>query len=116
MITMEPFEYDKYDRAKKRMKQIKGFYSHVKVYLIVNVLIILARIYAGNYINFDAQDEGFRDWLNWNIMLTPILWGIVLLIHGISVNRFKLKLFKDWEDKKIKEYIDKENNTHEHWD
>ena len=33
-------ESERYKRARKRLDQIKGFYRHLLIYLVVNILII----------------------------------------------------------------------------
>ncbi len=40
-------EEQKYIRAKKKVKSIKGFYVHLTVYLLVNAFILLAQALSG---------------------------------------------------------------------
>lgn len=82
-----------YDRARKRVRQIKGFYIHVTVYVLVNALLI-----ALNLGNSRSQI-----WFLW-----PLLgWGIGLAAHGISVFGFGRMWGPEWEERKIKEIIEK---------
>ena len=93
---MEPFN-DKniqYERAKKRVKAIKGFYIHAMVYVLVNGLILLLKFQKNDDIEFH----------DWGIGL----WGIGLLIHGLSVFLPNFIFGKDWEEKKIRELMDKD--------
>lgn len=101
-------EYQKYERAKKRVKEIKGFHNHLLAYLIVNIFLIVGRLVVLQYVDFENKDEGFQDWMAWNTYLMPILWGIGLMIHGLVVFKLKGQYFKNWEEKKIKEIMDNE--------
>jgi uncharacterized ion transporter superfamily protein YfcC len=95
---------NKYERAKKQVENEKGWYTHLSVYLVINFLLQL--FYAGVF------DSGsFTQYFPWWVKLTtPFFWGLSLLVHWIYV--FKgakiSKPFKKWEERKIQEYIDKE--------
>ncbi len=91
----------KYRQAKKRVQEEKGFYSHLTAYVIVNIFLL--------FINSDFIDEGFNNWLNWNLYLTPFLWGIGLFIHWIKVFNPNVIFSKQWEERKIKEIMDKDD-------
>jgi hypothetical protein len=85
-----------YQRAKRRVGQIRGFYVHATVYLLVNVLLIGINLLTS------------RDHI-WFIF--PLLgWGIGLLAHGLSVFGLVGFLGSDWEDRKIKEIVDKQRS------
>ncbi|MAQ75107.1 MAG: histidine kinase [Aquimarina sp.] len=90
----------KYERARKRVEQEKGFYGHLTAYIIINIALIL--------VNLDMKDILIEK-LRLQIFITPLLWGIGLLIHGLVVFGKGFKLFKNWEEKKIKELMDKDD-------
>ena len=90
----------KYERAKKRVEQEKGFYGHLTAYIIINVALLI--------MNLDLEFV-FVDQLRWHILATPLLWGIGLLIHGLVVFGKGFTVFKNWEEKKIKELMDKDD-------
>ena len=92
----------KLERAKKRVKQIKGYYKHLMVYIIVNIILI-----AMEYINLDEGEVFFR----FSNFQTAFFWGIGLLFHTINVFGKDFFLGNDWEEKKIKELMDKNQNT-----
>jgi amino acid transporter len=98
-------ETSKYERAKKRVEAIKGFYSHAIVYAIFTFIIIFIK---NDFIVTIRVPEDAVNWLNWNIILTPLLWGIVLLIHGIYAFRYTPRFLKKWETRKIREFIKNE--------
>ena len=61
-----------YEEAKKRVEAKKGFYSHLVVYICVNILLIIIWAFASG--------GGFP----WFVF--PLVgWGIGLLFHGLGV-------------------------------
>lgn len=100
---MEDPREERYQRAKKRMEEIKGFYTHLVVYLIINVFIILAQIGVFNEGWYGLEFPG------WAVFTTPFFWGIGLFFHGLYVFTNNFSFFKKWEERKIKEYMDKED-------
>ncbi|HEY9184631.1 MAG TPA: 2TM domain-containing protein [Salegentibacter sp.] len=90
-----------YKNAQKRVKDIKGFYVHLLVYLFINIAIFIV----------STRDEGFINGLSdiWNYS-TAFFWGIGLFAHWASVFGPNVLLGKDWEERKIKELMDKEKN------
>ncbi len=102
-----------YEKAQARVKELKQFYKHLVTYILVNVVLLA---FSGR-ITFILLGKGalgnpeFLEWVNWNILGTPIIWGIGLLIHAIVVfkpNLFKFSFFKRWEERKIKEFIEQD--------
>lgn len=84
----------KYQRAKKRVEALKGFYVHITIYLIMIPVFI--------YLNF--RSTGFP----WAIF--PIVgWGFGVMGHAMEVFNYNPFLGKDWEERKMKEFMDKEN-------
>ncbi len=108
---MENTKYTKYEEALKHVKKIRGFHKHVLVYFIINIILLVLKrkaiIFVLNETTID--DPGFLHWMNVEIIGTPILWGIGLLIHGLYVYRHKFSFFKGWEERKIKELMNKDS-------
>ena len=106
---METSKEKKYVRAQKKVEAIKRFYKHLRVYIIINVLLILLRIKIFNFFS-DGDFSGvqFESWLDWNTYGTAALWGVGLLLHGLYVFQYKFKFFKNWEERKIKEILEKD--------
>ena len=86
-------EDEAYHRAKTRVEALKGFYTHLAVFICVNVLL--------GVINYLTSPGGW--WFYW----ITIFWGFGLLIHGMSVYT-QGKFSKSWEEKKIREYMEEE--------
>ena len=99
---MENYDEIKYQEATKRVKKIKGFYTHLTVYIVVNIMIII--------VNVQNLDEG-ESFLKFKTFSTALFWGIGLAAHGLSVFLPSLIMGKDWEEKKIKELMEKEKNN-----
>lgn len=84
---------ERYLRAKKQVENLKAFYIHLTVYILVNTMLTILNLVTNpSYLWF----------------LFPLVgWGIGLLIHGISfisIGRFGAA----WEERKIKEYMDRD--------
>lgn len=92
----------KYQQALKRVKRIKGFYSHLMVYIVINTMLLIVK-----YKNIDVN-ENFWSWQTFN---TIFFWGIGLVAHGLSVFLPSFMMGKDWEERKIKELMEKEKST-----
>lgn len=108
---MENLNEEKYARAQKRVKDIKDFYSHLVVYLVVNLLLILAQmgIFREGLAGVKFEIPSFT------YFTTPFFWGIGLFFHGLHAFKHKLGIFKSWEERKIKEYMEKEDNEFNEW-
>ncbi|RUA12058.1 MAG: hypothetical protein DSY82_02235 [Flavobacteriia bacterium] len=91
-------KYDDYLRAKKHVKEVKGFYIHLAVYLLVN-----AYIFFNSMRHMHFEDIGF-----W--MFSPgFFWGIGLIFHAYGVFGKNLLFSKEWEERKIREFMEKDN-------
>lgn len=95
---------EKLYRAQKRVQEIKQFYKHLVVYILFNLIFIGRRIYKDIVYRDESFFEAFLDVDNYNLFFW---WGVGLFFHAIKVFG-KSKLFsKDWEERKIKEYMNK---------
>lgn len=91
-------EQQSYVRAQKRVKEIKGFYSHLIVYCVVISAII--------YINLTFSPQFHWFWFSLSG------WGLGLFIHWFAIFGFNmLGIGKDWEERKIKEFMNQNNTT-----
>ncbi|WP_405605210.1 2TM domain-containing protein [Polaribacter sp. Asnod1-A03] len=101
-------EEQNYIKAKKRVKKIKGFYIHLIVYVLVNIflsgIIIFGLSHSG-----DSIDEILS---NFGVYSTWLFWGIGMFFHWLGVFGFNSIGFgSDWEEKKIKEMMEKDETT-----
>jgi hypothetical protein len=95
---MIPREQENYDRARRRVQKLKGFYAHFAVYIIINAALLLTIFLAVDHENF------------WQIghFFTPIFWGVGLLLHGLNAYDYSPLLGRKWEERKIKELMDRD--------
>ncbi len=96
----------RYKKAQKRIKDIKGFYAHFSIYIIVNLFISGLIIYGES--NDDIDVTIFPVTI-FGVYSTWLFWGIGVFFHWLGVFGFKNILGKSWEDKKIKELMEEEN-------
>ncbi len=87
---------EKYKRARNKVKELKGFYSNLTSYIIINLFLLIVNLITSPN----------RLWFYW----VTIFWGIGIAIHAFSVFGKKRILGDEWEEKKIKEYMDKDKN------
>ena len=107
METNKYAKEDRYLKAKKKVESIKGFYWHLAVYIIINGFITISKT-----IRNIADGESLIDSLfDIGTLFIWIPWGIGVLIHGLVVfEAFSFLLGKNWEERKIKELMEKESN------
>lgn len=97
------FESDeRYLKAVKRVEDIKGFYGNLAAYIVVNTgLIILNLVTSPDQI-----------WFIW-----PLLgWGIGVAFHGMRVFNYMPFLGREWEEKKMKQFMDAEKRNGNTWE
>ncbi|MBM7691395.1 hypothetical protein JOC77_000800 [Peribacillus deserti] len=85
---------EQYLKAKKRVQNLKAFYLHAAVYVLVNIMLL--------FINL-SSDAG-----NWWFVYPLCGWGIGLIVHGLSTVVFG-NFGSEWEERKIKEYMNKQD-------
>ncbi|NKI32732.1 2TM domain-containing protein [Croceivirga thetidis] len=87
----------KYIKAKERVDELKKFYGNLTSYVLV-----ISGLAAVNY------------WINgWSYMWflwAAFGWGIGLFFHAINTFRINPFFGKNWEERKIKELMDKDKN------
>ncbi len=80
-----------YERARKRVQQIKGFYAHLIAYVLVNTLLVVLSLASG------------EPWSFW-----PLLgWGIGIVAHALTVFGAGRVLGTDWEQRQIRKLMDR---------
>jgi len=92
----------KYQEVQKRVKKIKGFYTHAAIYLLVNIMIVIINIQ-----NLEPGESYFK----LENFFTAFFWGLGLLTHALSVFLPNIILGSNWEEKKIKELMEKDKQN-----
>lgn len=91
--TPQSTENGAYEKAVKRVKELKGFYGNLISYCIVIPFLIIVNLMTSPH----------EIWFYW-----PMLgWGIGLLAHGMSV----FAIGKNWEEKEIQKILNRENQN-----
>ena len=102
-------EVEKYVKAKKKVDAIKGFYFNVLKFVIITLLIL---VFKGRimeiFIEKGVEDENILQWIEWNILAIPIIWGLVLLIIGLRLFVFKSNILKNWEKGQIQKHLERD--------
>ena len=86
-----------YEKAAKRVEELKGFYGNLISYCIFIPFLI--------FINFQTSPK--YHWFWW-----PMLgWGIGVISHGIKT----FGIGTEWEERQIKKYMEKEEENARKW-
>ncbi len=87
------YQYSRLEKARAKVERLKGFYTHFVIYLIFIPVFIYLNIKSGGF-----------PWA-----LFPILgWGLGVAGHASEVFEWNPFFGRRWEERKIKEFIDKD--------
>jgi hypothetical protein len=104
MERLDNFNEDKsYILAKKRVDELKGYYIHLAIYIIVNIVIFSFKIYD----NMQSGDTLYEALTSYSTYLTAFFWGIGLLSHTFKTFGLNFILGSNWQQKKIDEYMNR---------
>ena len=82
-----------YEQALKQARELRGFYNHLLIYVVVN-----AFLFAIDYLG--GPEEW---WFYW-----PLLgWGIGLAAHALNTFVAVRAFGADWEERKARELMEK---------
>ncbi|NQX78266.1 2TM domain-containing protein [Gilvibacter sp.] len=98
-MSNSPKNQNKYIRAKERVEELKKFYTSLMWYVII--IPFLA------WINYTTNGFSYV-WFLW----AAFGWGIGLVIHAIKAFRLSPVFNRDWEERKIREFM-REEEFHE---
>lgn len=87
-------DFERYKKAQKQVQEIKGFYGNLTSYVVViSVLVFINLRYSPKHLWF----------------FYPMLgWGIGVFFHAMRVYNLFPFFNKEWEEKKIKQFIEEE--------
>lgn len=100
-------EEELYIQARKRVESLKGFYIHFAVYIIINIFLLT--IIAMNL------GKGESIW-QFGHFSTAFFWGIGIAFHALGVFGKDLLFGKNWESRKIQQYMDREKERRNGWE
>ncbi len=103
-------ELEKYAHALKRVESIKGYYFQLIKFVIITLLILVLKGRVLEiFVEKGVEDENVLNWIEWNILAIPIIWGLVLLFIGLRLFVFKSNFLKNWEEKQIRKHLDSDD-------
>jgi fatty acid desaturase len=83
-------EEEKLARARRRLAALKGFYIHLFVFAVVLAALTVINAAVGG---------------PWWVLWVLLGWGIGLLAHGLVVLGADSRAIADWEERKLKQYL-----------
>ena len=87
---------------RRRVHRLAEFYRHAIVYMIVN----------GGFWAVNAwvvlESASAAKWYTWWALWPTLGWGIGLVTHGLAVLPFWSFFSQDWEDKKVKQLMERD--------
>lgn len=96
-------EEERAKRARERAHELREFYTHLTVYVVVNVTLI-----GGLFlINWITSPGGW--WFYWPLLGTGIGWGIGLIIHALNVFGKSTFLGDEWEERKAQQLLERDS-------
>lgn len=86
-VTMS--EEERYERARKRVRELRRFYTHAATYVLVMIVLVFV----------DYSDRG-----NWWVYWPALGWGIAVVMHAFET------FGTGWERRKIQQLLRKEES------
>ncbi|MAD98351.1 MAG: histidine kinase [Flavobacteriaceae bacterium] len=97
IMYQDDLENSKYVRAAERVEKLKEFYQNLTTYCIMMPILI--------FINVNYFSGFYWFWF-------PLVgWGIGVLFHGLEAYNYSPFLGSNWEERKIKEIMDRESRN-----
>jgi len=84
---------ERYERAKRRVIEVRKLYGNVATYLVVMIVLFLV----------DASDRG-----NWWVYWPALGWGAAIVLHALRT--LGSGPGSRWEKRKIREYMEKDGS------
>lgn len=96
----------KYNRAKRKMERLKSFYTHLVIYIIINLVITGFKVSN----NLDNWNAFIADLFSFDTLSSWSIWGLIIIIHAFTVFVLPKVLGYDWEERKIERFMQEELN------
>jgi len=93
---------NKYLKAREKVEQVKKFYTSLIFYVV-----FIGFLAALNY----YTNQWRYMWFLW----AAFGWGIGLFFQAMKAFRMNPFLGKDWEERKLKEFMDEEDKQSNRW-
>ena len=104
----DPHTDDLEREARKRVKQLKGFYAHLGSYVLVNSFLVCVNLLTSPHTIWphgaDVGTYGPPPYTMWAVW--PMLgWGLGLASHAVSVFGLLGLGGKAWQERKVREFM-----------
>lgn len=101
---MEKIRDKKLAKARQKVEEIKEFYKHVIIYVLVNLFLAFVwkfsfKIFGNFVISNQFNDDGFTHIPIW------FIWGVFLVADAFKTFGFLNFYGKSWEERKINEFM-----------
>ncbi len=93
---------NRYLRAKERVQELRKFYGNLTAYVIIITMLAIV-----NYLTY----WGYK-WFLW----AALGWGIGLLFHAVKTFNLNPFFSRDWEERKIKEFMEDDEQRGSRWE
>jgi|SRR5690606_10715838 len=100
---MDEFEANKYIKAKQRVEEEKGFYGNLIAYCIVVPSLSILNYWI---------DQWEFPWF----LFSALGWGIGVFFHAVKVFKWNPIMGKDWENRKLKQFMEEEDRNQRNWE
>ncbi len=100
---MNEFEANKYIKAKQRVEEEKGFYGNLIAYCIVVPSLSILNYWI---------DQWEFPWF----LFSALGWGIGVFFHAVKVFKWNPIMGKDWENRKLKQFMEEEDRKQRNWE
>lgn len=97
-------------RAEEKVRKLKGFYIHLFIFFVVNLVWFLVLLAIGQLSSY--KKYGFWG-MGYGQLSMALFWGIGLVSHGLFIFSNNIVISKKWEDKKINEILNKDKQRWE---
>jgi 2TM domain len=96
-MNTTPEEEKLYKEARKRVRRKKSYYSAIISYFAVGTFL--------TFLNWYTQRD--EETIHWWVIWVWFGWGIGMFFYTISFFKTGVVFGQDWEDRKIKEEMEK---------
>jgi hypothetical protein len=87
---------------RRRVHRLAEFYRHAFVFIV-----FIGALWALNALQIYVSEKSIR-WYSWWAMWPTLGWGVGLLAHGLAVLPMWTFFSADWEDRKVKELMERD--------
>jgi two-component system LytT family sensor kinase len=84
-------------RARRRVHQLRGFYSSLFIYVVIIALLAVLNV---------VTDSSYL-WVGW----VALFWGLGIAFHAYSVFVSQGPFGREWEERKIRELMERERRA-----